>query len=132
MIILAQCRKEEERKSRLTLQQRVAQDETLVTLQRQLEKKRQERQRLKQTESKKAKTSEKKTTTHTIKNIETHDRVSMKSKDFSLSVFVSVVPHSSSCFLVLPEKLEGEKLGGTGAKLRASYTEDCSLCSFLR
>ena len=82
MVILAQCRKEEERKSRLTLQQRVAQDETLVTLQRQLEKKRQERQRLKQTESKKAKTSEK-TTTDTIRKIETPNRVSMKSKDFS-------------------------------------------------
>lgn len=33
-------------------------------------------------------------------------------------------------FLVLPENLEGEKLGGTGAELTASYPEGRSLCCF--
>lgn len=54
MIDLVQCRKEE-RNARLHLQQTVTQDETVLALQRKLEEKQLERQRLKQTESKKVK-----------------------------------------------------------------------------
>lgn len=81
MIVLAQYRKEERkiRKVRLGLQQTVTQDETVLALQRKLEEKQQERQRLKQSESKKAKTPEQ-TAAYTVRKTETHNRVSLKSK----------------------------------------------------
>ena len=86
MIVLAHCRKEE-RKVRQDFQQAVTQDETVLALQRKLEEKQQERQRLKQTESKKARTSEQ-AAAHTVRNTETHNRVSMtfKNKDVLASL----------------------------------------------
>ncbi|XP_040917095.1 cilia- and flagella-associated protein 99 [Toxotes jaculatrix] len=68
-----------ERKARLDVRQTVTQDETLLALQKKLEEKQQERQRLKQIESNKAKTSEQ-ATAHTVKNTGTHNKKSLKSK----------------------------------------------------
>lgn len=73
----------------MALQERLAQNETLVALERQLEEQREERQRQKQTEeNKKPKTLEK--TTHTVRSAESHNRVSIKSKDLFLSLSVWV------------------------------------------
>ncbi|KAE8289906.1 Cilia- and flagella-associated protein 99 [Larimichthys crocea] len=75
--VLAQAaaiRKEESR-ARQSFQQAVTQDETVLALQRTLEEKKQERQRLKQIKSKKAKTCEQ-TAAHTVRNTETHNNVS--------------------------------------------------------
>lgn len=74
MRVLACCRKEESR-ARQSFQQAVTQDETVLALQRTLEEKKQERQRLKQIKSKKAKTCEQ-TAAHTVRNTETHNNVS--------------------------------------------------------
>ncbi|GAA6213576.1 cilia- and flagella-associated protein 99 [Lates japonicus] len=71
----------EERKARPDFQQTVTQDETLLALQRKLEEKQQERQRLRQTESIKAKTSEQ-VAVHTVRNTETHDKKSLKEKSW--------------------------------------------------
>uniref|UniRef100_A0A3B4WYC9 Cilia and flagella associated protein 99 n=1 Tax=Seriola lalandi dorsalis TaxID=1841481 RepID=A0A3B4WYC9_SERLL len=79
------CCRKEERKARLGFRQTVTQDETLSALQKKLEEKQQERQRLKHTESNKAKTCEQ-AAVHT--NTGTHNKVSMKSK--ALSGFFSV------------------------------------------
>ncbi|XP_044023302.1 cilia- and flagella-associated protein 99 isoform X2 [Siniperca chuatsi] len=62
-----------ERKARLGFQQSVTQDMTVLALQRKLEEKKHERQRLKQIESKKAKTS-KQAAAHTVRHTETHNR----------------------------------------------------------
>lgn len=77
MTVFTCCRKEE-RKARLRFQQAVTQDERVLALQKKLEDKKHERQRIKQTESKKAKTSEP-AAAHTLRHTEKHDRVSMKS-----------------------------------------------------
>ncbi|KAM9341281.1 cilia- and flagella-associated protein 99 [Symphorus nematophorus] len=73
--------RKEERKARLDFQQGVTQDETVLALQRKLEEKQQERQRLKQTESKKAKTSEQ-AAAYTVRNTETQNRKSLKGKSW--------------------------------------------------
>ncbi|TKS86572.1 Cilia- and flagella-associated protein 99 [Collichthys lucidus] len=79
--VLAQAaaiRKEESR-ARQRFQQAVSQDETVLALQRTLEEKKQERQRLKQIKSKKAKTCEQ-TAAHMVRNTETHDNKILKEK----------------------------------------------------
>ncbi|XP_073343920.1 cilia- and flagella-associated protein 99 [Pagrus major] len=65
--------RKEERKARLSLQAKVTQDETVLALQKKLQEKQQEHQRLKQTEGKKTNTPE-----QAVRNTEIHNRVSMK------------------------------------------------------
>ncbi|XP_076605094.1 cilia- and flagella-associated protein 99 isoform X2 [Chaetodon auriga] len=69
----------EERKARLGFQQAVTQDEKVLALQRKLEEKQQERQRLKQSECEKTGASEQ-AAGHTVRKTETHNRVSAKSE----------------------------------------------------
>ncbi|XP_023268653.1 cilia- and flagella-associated protein 99 [Seriola lalandi dorsalis] len=71
--------RKEERKARLGFRQTVTQDETLSALQKKLEEKQQERQRLKHTESNKAKTCEQ-AAVHT--NTGTHNKKSLKKKSW--------------------------------------------------
>ncbi|XP_045919602.1 cilia- and flagella-associated protein 99 [Micropterus dolomieu] len=73
--------RKEERKARLRFQQAVTQDERVLALQKKLEDKKHERQRIKQTESKKAKTSEP-AAAHTLRHTEKHDRKSLKEKSW--------------------------------------------------
>ncbi|XP_070699056.1 cilia- and flagella-associated protein 99 [Pempheris klunzingeri] len=81
--VLAQAAaiRKEERKAKLGLQQPVIRDETVLALQRKLEEKQQERQRLRQNESKKAKTSEE-AAAYSVRNIEPHNRKSLKGKSW--------------------------------------------------
>nr|XP_046269897.1 cilia- and flagella-associated protein 99 [Scatophagus argus] len=81
--VLAQAAsiRKEEKKARLGSQHTAAQDETVSALQRKLEEKKQERQRLKQSESKKAKTSEQ-AAGHTVRNTKTHSRKSLEEKSW--------------------------------------------------
>ncbi|KAG8013378.1 Cilia-and flagella-associated protein 99 [Nibea albiflora] len=68
--VLAQAAaiRKEERRARMSFQQAVTQDETVLALQRKLEEKQQERQRLKQIKSKKAKSCEQ-TAAHTLNHM---------------------------------------------------------------
>ncbi|KAK1894381.1 Cilia- and flagella-associated protein 99 [Dissostichus eleginoides] len=68
--------RKEERKSRPFYRQGMTHDETVLALQKKLEEKQQERQRLKQTQSKKAKPSEP-TAAHTVRNTGTHNKESL-------------------------------------------------------
>ncbi|XP_034531556.1 cilia- and flagella-associated protein 99 isoform X2 [Notolabrus celidotus] len=77
--------RKEERKSRLGLRQAVLQDDTVLALQRKLEAKQQERQRLKQMESKRAKTSEQ-AAAHPVKNTEAHNRRDISWEELELSL----------------------------------------------
>lgn len=81
-MVLTQYRKEEERKARLDLQEKVSQDETLMTLRRKFEEKQQERQRLRCGQRKTAETS-KKMAAHTATIPEKPNQVSLKSTSFS-------------------------------------------------
>ncbi|XP_078031178.1 cilia- and flagella-associated protein 99 isoform X1 [Epinephelus lanceolatus] len=71
----------EERKARLGFQQAASQDETVLALQKKLEEKQQERQKLKQIESKRAKTSEQ-AAAHTVRNTGTHNKKSLTQKSW--------------------------------------------------
>ncbi|XP_042357158.1 cilia- and flagella-associated protein 99 [Plectropomus leopardus] len=72
--------RKEERISR-GFRQAVTQDETVLALQKKLEEKQQERQKLKQTERKKAKTPEQ-TAAHTVRNTRTHNKKSLTQKSW--------------------------------------------------
>ncbi|XP_070835645.1 cilia- and flagella-associated protein 99 isoform X2 [Chaetodon trifascialis] len=71
----------EERKARLGFQQAVTQDEKVLALQRKLEEKQQERQRLKQSECERTAASEQ-AAGHTVRKTETHNRKSLKEKSW--------------------------------------------------
>uniref|UniRef100_UPI0037E7075D cilia- and flagella-associated protein 99 n=1 Tax=Semicossyphus pulcher TaxID=241346 RepID=UPI0037E7075D len=77
--------RKEERRSSLGIRQTVPQDETVLALQRKLEEKQQERQRLKQIESKRAKTSEQ-TAAHSVRNTETQNRKEKSWEELELSL----------------------------------------------
>ncbi|XP_035530166.1 cilia- and flagella-associated protein 99 [Morone saxatilis] len=81
--VLAQAAaiRKEERKTRLGFQQAVTQDETVLALQRKLEEKQRERQRLKQIESKKARTPEQ-AAAQAVGNTEAYNRKSLKEKSW--------------------------------------------------
>ncbi|XP_071355067.1 cilia- and flagella-associated protein 99 [Trachinotus anak] len=73
--------RKEERKARLGFRLTVTQDETLLALQKKLEEKQQERQRLRQTESNKGKTCDQ-AAVHTVRNTGTHNKKSLKEKSW--------------------------------------------------
>ncbi|XP_035850328.1 cilia- and flagella-associated protein 99 isoform X2 [Sander lucioperca] len=92
--------RKKEREARPGFRQAMTRDDTVLALQKKLEEKQQERQRLKQIEGRKAKRSEQAAAHAEERNTGTHD------------------------------KLDSEKLGGIGAELRASHPEGRSLCCF--
>ncbi|KAK2826062.1 hypothetical protein Q5P01_020276 [Channa striata] len=73
--------RKDEKNARLGFRQMVTQDESLSALQKKLEEKQQERQRLKQTESNKAKCPEQ-AAAHTVVNTGTHNKKSLSDKSW--------------------------------------------------
>ncbi|XP_041669302.1 cilia- and flagella-associated protein 99 [Cheilinus undulatus] len=75
----------EERKNRLNIRQGAAQDERVLALQRKLEEKQQEHQRLRQIESKRAKAS-KQAAAQSVKNIETRNKMEISWEELELNL----------------------------------------------